>query len=217
MTIDLYYINGSAPCRAVLLAAKALGIDLNLKYLDLMKGEHLTPEFIQINPQHTIPTLVDNGFVLWESRAIMAYLVSQYGKDDSLYPKDPKQRAVVDQRLYFDLGTLYARYAEYYYPVYFGSGTFEPAKLERIKEAFNFLNVFLENQEFAAGNNLTIADFALISTVSTFEASGFDISPYPNVLNWCKKVKTTAPGYEEANEKNLLVFKQMIEQIMKNK
>ncbi|KAK9881164.1 hypothetical protein WA026_014512 [Henosepilachna vigintioctopunctata] len=130
MTIDLYYINGSAPCRAVLLAAKALGIDLNLKYLDLMKGEHLTPEFIQ------------------------------YGKDDSLYPKDPKQRAVVDQRLYFDLGTLYARYAEYYYPVYFGSGTFEPAKLERIKEAFNFLNVFLENQEFAAGNNLTIADFA---------------------------------------------------------
>lgn len=61
-----------------------------------------------------IPTIVDNGFVLWESRAIMTYLVSQYGKNDSLYPKNPRKRAIVDQRLHFDLGTLYASYAAYY-------------------------------------------------------------------------------------------------------
>lgn len=70
--------------------------------------------FFQLNPQHVIPTINDNGFVLWESRAIITYLVQQYGKDDSLYPKDPKKRAVVDQRLYFDMGTLYAKFAEYY-------------------------------------------------------------------------------------------------------
>jgi len=48
------------------------------------------------------------------SRAILAYLVNQYGKDDSLYPKDPKKRAIVDQRLYFDIGTLYQGLMNYY-------------------------------------------------------------------------------------------------------
>lgn len=44
----------------------------------------------------------------------MAYLANQYGKDDSLYPKDPKKRALVDQRMYFDIGTLYQSLADYY-------------------------------------------------------------------------------------------------------
>lgn len=66
MPIDFYYLPGSAPCRAVLLTAKVLDIPLNLKLTELMKGEHLTPEFVKLNPQHTIPTINDNGFCLWE-------------------------------------------------------------------------------------------------------------------------------------------------------
>ncbi|CAH1107327.1 unnamed protein product [Psylliodes chrysocephalus] len=113
--IDFYYVPGSAPCRNVLLTAKAVGVELNLKLTNLMEGKHLTPEYLKLNPQHTVPTIDDNGFVLWESRPIMTYLVNQYGKNDTLYPKDPKKRAVVDQRLYFDMGTLYQRYADYFY------------------------------------------------------------------------------------------------------
>ena len=44
----------------------------------------------------------------------MGYLVDKYAKNDSLYPKDPKTRAVINQRLYFDLGNLYSSFAEYY-------------------------------------------------------------------------------------------------------
>ncbi|KAG5317641.1 GSTT3 transferase, partial [Pseudoatta argentina] len=47
MPIDLYLVVGSAPCRAVRLAAAAIGVDLNLKNVDLKAGEHLKPEFIK--------------------------------------------------------------------------------------------------------------------------------------------------------------------------
>lgn len=51
------------------------------------------------------------------SRAICMYLAQAYGKDDSLFPKDPKKQAVVNQRLQFDLGTLYAAFADQYVSV----------------------------------------------------------------------------------------------------
>jgi glutathione S-transferase len=49
MTIDFYYLPASAPCRTVLLAAKALDVDLNLKLTNLMTGDHLKPEFLKVN------------------------------------------------------------------------------------------------------------------------------------------------------------------------
>ncbi|CAG2064637.1 unnamed protein product, partial [Timema podura] len=121
----------------------------------------------QLNPQHTVPTLNDNGFVLTESRAIAGYLVDQYGKNDSLYPKDPKKRALVDQRLYFDIGTLYQRFGDYYYPIAFGGAPSDAEKLKKLEEAFGFLDKFLEGQEWAAGSKITLADISLAATVST--------------------------------------------------
>lgn len=65
MTIDFYYLPGSSPCRAVLLAAKAVGVDLNLKYTDLMKGDQMTPEFLKVmsnkKPNSFVKYLFYNG------------------------------------------------------------------------------------------------------------------------------------------------------------
>lgn len=53
-------------------------------------------------------------FIAILSRVILSYLVAAYSKDDTLYPRDIRVRALVDQRLYFDLGTLYARLLQYF-------------------------------------------------------------------------------------------------------
>lgn len=197
--MDLYYMPMSAPCRGPLLTAKALGIEFNLKKLDLFAGEHNKPEFLAINPQHTVPTLVEGDFKIWESRAISAYLVNQYGKDDSLYPKDPKKRAEVDSLLYFDMGTLYDRFGKYVYPVIFGNASLDEEKLAKVHEALGYLNDRLAGRDYAIGSSITIADHALIASVSSFSAAGIDLSGHPNVVAWANRCKTNMPGYSTAN------------------
>ncbi|XP_027229525.1 glutathione S-transferase 1 [Penaeus vannamei] len=200
MPIDLYYMPMSAPCRSVMLTAKAVGVDLNLKLLDLTAGEHMKPEFVAINPQHCIPTLVDGDLKLWESRAICTYLASKYGKDDSLYPSDPKTRALVDRLLYFDMDRLYFRFGEYVYPVmFFGQEKLDPAKLEKLHEALGWLDGFLAGHDWAVGNSVTVADFVLVASVSTFEVSGIDLSKHRNVTAWLARCKNGLRGYHEAN------------------
>ncbi|XP_043486629.1 glutathione S-transferase 1-1-like [Polistes fuscatus] len=217
MPIDLYQTPGSAPCSAVRLTAAAVGVNLNLKETNLMAGEHLQPEFLKMNPQHTIPTIDDNGFYLWESRAIMGYLVDQYGKNDSLYPKDPKKRAVVNQRLFFDANILYQSLAEYYYPMIFAGAPKDNSKYEKIEKAFEFLDKFLENDPYVAGKNLTIADHSVATTVSNFELMEYDFSKFQNVSKWFKRVKSEIVKYDEIRTAGIKAFKALMETLSKKK
>lgn len=196
MGIDFYYLPGSAPCRAVQMTAKAVKVDLNNKLLDLMAGEHLKPEFVKINPQHTIPTIDDNGYSLWESRAIQIYLVEKYGKDETLYPKDVQKRGLIHQRMYFDMGTLYQRFADYWYPQLFAKQPANPENMKKMDEAMEFLNTFLNGQKWAVGDHMTIADISLAATVSTYEVANYDFSKYPNVQKWFAQCKSSMPGYD---------------------
>ncbi|XP_041674861.1 LOW QUALITY PROTEIN: glutathione S-transferase D4-like [Drosophila eugracilis] len=208
--MDFYYSPRGSGCRTVIMVAKAVGVELNKKQLRLTEGEHLKPEFIKLNPQHTIPTLVDNGFSLWESRAIAIYLVEKYGKEDSLYPKDPQTRAVINQRLYFDMGTLHDSFIKYYYPFIRTGQLGTEENYKKIEAAFDFLNTFLEGQDYVAGNQFTVADIAILSSVSTFEVVDFEISKYPNVAKWYANAKKITPGWDE-NWAGLLQMKAMYE------
>nr|7RHP_A Chain A, Glutathione S-transferase AmGSTD1 [Apis mellifera] len=217
MPIDFYQLPGSPPCRAVALTAAALDIEMNFKQVNLMNGEHLKPEFLKINPQHTIPTIDDNGFRLWESRAIMTYLADQYGKNDTLYPKDLKKRAIVNQRLYFDMCSLYKSFMDYYYPIIFMKAVKDQAKYENIGTALSFLDKFLEGENYVAGKNMTLADLSIVSTVSTLEALDYDLSKYKNVTRWFAKIKPEIPKYEEYNNAGLKMFKELVNEKLSKK
>ncbi|KAL0832359.1 hypothetical protein ABMA28_001791 [Loxostege sticticalis] len=202
MPIDFYYHPASPACRLVRLVAAVLDLELSPKDLNLLEGEHLKPEFLKLNPQHKIPTIVDDGFALGESRAISRYLLAKYGKNSSLYPEDLETRAKIDQILDFELGTLYAGYANYAHPMFEGAPP-DPAKLKKIEDGLQILNTMLEGQHYAVGSELTLADLALVATVSTLDAMAVSFEKFPNVTKWYELIKTTAPKYEEMNGKGV--------------
>lgn len=64
--IDFYHAPLSPHSRAALLVARQLELDLNIKVLNLFTGEQMKPEFLELNPEHTVPTIKDGDHVLWE-------------------------------------------------------------------------------------------------------------------------------------------------------
>ncbi|XP_049277300.1 glutathione S-transferase 1-like [Anopheles funestus] len=197
MPLDLYYSIISPPCRVVLLFAKWLKLELNLIELDVLKREHYKPEFLKLNPQHYIPTLVDGDVVVWESSAILIYLAEKYGTDDTLYPKDIALRAKVNQRLFYDIGTLMRSVTTYYHPILMGGeGKLEDFK--KVQDAVGVLDSFLHDSRWVAGENITVADFAIAVTVAALDGVlNFDFTVYPNVHRWYEHCKRELVGYTE--------------------
>lgn len=149
--------------------------------------------------------------MLSESRAISIYLIEKYGSHTNLYPSDPKQRAKINKKLFFDLD-LYRRFGEFIHHKYVIKAPLgdDSDIWKRIEEAIVSFDTSLGGRTFAVGEHLTIADIALIATISTFEVIGFDISKHRNVNRWFNKVKATTPGYE-INEAGIIVFKKTLE------
>ncbi len=95
--MKLYYHPASTASRPVLLFAAESGLDLDLKLVDIFKGEHLQPAYRALNANALVPMLEDGDFRLTESSAILKYLADKI--DSPLYPKDLKQRARVNERM----------------------------------------------------------------------------------------------------------------------
>ncbi|XP_065088628.1 glutathione S-transferase 1-like [Ochlerotatus camptorhynchus] len=195
----LYTIHVSPPCRTVELCIKALDIEVEQRVVDLLAGEHLKPEFLKMNPQHTVPVLDDNGTIVCESHAIMIYLVSKYGKDDSLYPKDLAQQSRVNAALFFESSFLFARMRSIFEPIFFnGVGDIPTDKVEYVQKGYKLLEDTLVD-DYVVGNSMTIADLCCGSTISTvMGVVPMDVDKHPRIYAWLDRLKAL-PYYEEAN------------------
>jgi glutathione S-transferase len=83
-------------------------LDLAYERIDagMAYGRNNEPDYLAMNPNGRVPTVVDRDFVLWESNSIMRYLVLAYAKSSPIYPDAPKRRAGVDRWLDWTLSTL---------------------------------------------------------------------------------------------------------------
>ena len=94
MALDFYYGSGSPYAWKVWLVLEHKGIPYNFKLLSFDKEETKAPAFLALNPRGKVPTIVDNGFALWESGPIAEYLEERYPQKP-LMPSDAKARATV--------------------------------------------------------------------------------------------------------------------------
>nr|QVK45129.1 GSTe5 [Pagiophloeus tsushimanus] len=192
MPIKLYYFEASPPARSVLMVVKALKLNLELIRINLSEKEQLTKEFLKLNPTHTVPTLDDNGFIVWDSHAIIQYLVDKFGKTDDLYPKQFEERTIVNQMLFFETSILFPSLAHAVRPVFYDDATSVPQeKIDAIESSFEYLETFLSTSEYLAGDRVTIADISALATVSTIQIF-HDVasSKYRKITEWLGKLKT---------------------------
>ncbi|XP_034240494.1 glutathione S-transferase 1-like isoform X2 [Thrips palmi] len=197
-SVLLYHFPPSAPSRFALMTMRTLGIDVEIKNLNLLQKEQFNEEFLKINPQHCVPTIDDDGFYLWDSHAIATYLVGKYGQDSGLYSEDLKERAKVDSMLYFEATVLFARLRALCVPFIFGSASSVPEDLKlNVKDAFNTLNTLLNGKTWLVGERLTVADIANAAAVSNAVVVGYNLSQHPNVDPWYKRCQTSIKGFEE--------------------
>ncbi|XP_034234378.1 glutathione S-transferase 1-like [Thrips palmi] len=200
MAITLYGDELSPPFRAVLLVCKALGVEYEFKKVSLLGGEQMKAEFVAINPLHTVPTIKDGDFVLWDSHAIATYLADKSGSD-AWYPKDLKKRAIVNQRLHFDNAILFTRIRDMLEPVVFrGATSFEAEKMKRLEDALKLLSDLIRDGPWLAGDKPTIADCCAAANVSTILAVLPSVNVPEKVAAWLKKCEQQLPEYNTANK-----------------
>ncbi|XP_055598184.1 glutathione S-transferase 1-like [Uranotaenia lowii] len=198
--IVMYTTKRTPAGRAVEITARMIGLELDLKIVDLVKKEQLTPEFLKLNPQHTVPTIVDNGVALFDSHAIIIYLVEKYAKDDSLYPKDLVTRARINAMLHFDSGILFARLLAMVQPIFYeGSPDVPQDKLNAIHGAYDLMEATLQS-DFLIGNSLTLADISCCTTLSTLDMLfPIDAGKCPKLVAYMKRLEGVIPDYHEYN------------------
>ncbi|KAK3855813.1 hypothetical protein Pcinc_037809 [Petrolisthes cinctipes] len=217
----LYYFDLSPYCRSVLMLAGAVDLKLDKRVVNLMQKEQLKPDYLAINHQHTVPTLVDGDVVLWESRTIMTYLVERYGTDKSLYPENVITRTKIDSLLYFDIGTLVPRWRAIMIPLKSGASS-KPSQenIDNLHEALGWLekNISINGGQYAAGTDrLTVADFALVASVSSYEAANF-FTPdkLPILAAWLERCKKNIKNYQKLNGEGAAKMGQFVQSLIKN-
>ena len=201
--MQLYNANLSPNAFRVRVVANELGIELEIIEVDFRKGEHKSAPFLAINPNGKVPVLVDGDFVLWESRAINAYLAA-LRPERGLYPADPQRRATVDQWSYWQavhLSPAMQRIVfERHLKPWFGMGETDEAAIEpQLKELAQFLPVLdanLARKEWVAGD-LSLADFALGSTFIYRKPAGISLDAFPNVATLMTRLESR-PSWQAA-------------------
>jgi len=186
MTIKLY--TAATPNGwKISIALEEMGLPYEVRVIDFAAQEQKADWYVRLNPNGRIPTLDDEGFILFESGAILIYLAEKTGK---FLPQDVHGRSRVIQWLMFQMSGVgpmmgQANVFLRYFPEKI------PAAIERyqreVTRLFGVLDRQLASHEYIAGE-YSIADMALWPWVSGYEWSGVSVAEFASLQRWLSLV-----------------------------
>jgi glutathione S-transferase len=191
----LYYHPMSSNARRVTMTALHLGLKLELVEINLT-SEADRRRLAELNPNNKIPVLEDDGFLLWESGAIMQYLADCTPGQD-IYPQDPTLRADVSRWMFWSgqhfspaIGVLVWENIWKKFvlgadpdPVELARGSRDLAKFAQV------LDGHLAGRQWLSGDSVTLADYSVAAPLMYMEQAKLPLEAYPNLLAWFGRVR----------------------------
>lgn len=182
--LTLYTSPMSGNGRKVHMLLEEVGASYQLAKLDLMKGEQKTSDYLKLNPNGKVPTLVDDGFILWESNAILLYLAEKFPAV-KLVPASLQDRARMFQWLLFEQTTFrpplsfLVRQTRFTPPDKQDAVMIEQSWAE-VRTNMGILQNALAGREYIGGT-FSLADIAVLPYVYLAKELGANLSPWPGV------------------------------------
>lgn len=195
--MKLYHFPPSPNSRRVQFAAAELGIRFDEDaVVDITKGEHQTPEYLALNPNGLTPTLVDDDFVLWESRAIVQYLATKK-PESRLLGVNETERIDATRWQCWDAGhfmpPMFTLVWEKLVKAMLNLGAPDQAAVDQAQSQVNrylkVLDTSLKGRERLVGKTLTVADITVAATLTYADALALPIADFPNVETWFSSIR----------------------------
>jgi glutathione S-transferase len=155
-----------------------------------------TPEYGRMNPNRRVPTLDDDGVILWESNACVRYLAARYGKG-GLWPEEPAARALSDRWMDWQIATVNPDLTVVFWglirtPADQRDHAAIAAAADRLGGIFGMLDAALAGQDFVAGNHLTIGDIPIGITCYRYYELPIERPELPNLAAWYGRLQQRA-------------------------
>jgi len=192
--MKIYGDRCSGNCYKVQLACALLDIDYQWIDINILEGDTKSQDFLNKNPNGKIPLLeLDDGQVIVESNAIINYLAF----DSTLLPKDSFDLAKVQQWQFFEQYShepyiAVARFISKYLGLPKNRRADYESKQEGGYKALAVMEQQLQQTPFLGGEQITTADISLYAYTHVADEGGFELTKFPNIMNWLKKVSSQA-------------------------
>ncbi|KAF7332913.1 Glutathione S-transferase [Mycena venus] len=188
--LKIYGAKGATCTRRVATILHELKVPFELIEVDVMKGEHKTPEYLKKQPFGQIPYIDDDGFILYESRAICRYIAAKY-PESGLIPTEPKANALFEQAASAELTNFEPSASKAGLELMKRAAGWPSdqavidAQLPILDKKLEAYDAILSKQRFVAGDTLTLADLFHLPYGPLVASGENDVMTHrPNVARW---------------------------------